>query len=242
MVTVIIDERMPSEGIAALERLSNRVITLPPLKSMPSAIASHPDSLLCKIEDTIICSSELCDIAPYIFTDLREYHPHLSLSFTSDEPGETYPRDAYFNALVIGDKMFANTKNVSSTVTEKALAYGKKIIHTAQGYPACATLALPTGQAITADRGLAGVLRQNGIEVLEIECAHISLLPYEYGFIGGACGVIGKNVYFFGELESHPDAMRIRAFLANAGYSLRSLFAGGLIDLGGMTVIEDRPG
>ena len=239
MATVIVDERMPSEGIRALEVLGHRVMTLPPLPSMPKAIASHPDSLICKLEDTLVCSCELCDACPYVFTDLREYHPSLSLLFTSDEPGERYPLDAYFNALVIRDKLFVNTKNASQALLDKAREYGKKIIHTNQGYPACATLALPTAHAVTADPGLGRVLSENGIKVLLIESDHISLPPYKYGFIGGACGVIGNTVYFFGDPESHPDGARIKEFLSGAGYAVKSLFAGGLIDLGGMTVIEN---
>ena len=239
MISVLIDERMPDEGQRALMLLGARVITLPPLNTLPEAIASHPDTLIARIGKRLITSADYCDRAAYIFSDLREYHPMLSVTFASDVPGARYPDDARFNALVTGGRIFVNTKNISDAVIAQADKEGLATVHVNQGYPACATLSPRDGVAITADPGLARVLRQNGIDVLEIKSGGIDLPPYEYGFIGGACCVIGDKVYFFGDPTTHPSGKEITEFLADHGIGWRSLFGGRLIDLGGATVIQD---
>ena len=53
-----------------------------------------------------------------------------------------------------------------------------------------------------------------GIDVLLISPGYIDLPGLDYGFIGGASGLIGKNKLFFtGRLNAHPDYNRIVDFL-----------------------------
>ena len=84
---------------------------------------------------------------------------------------------------------------------------------------------------------MAQVLKNNGIETLLIGPGHIALPPHEYGFIGGASFVHEKQVYFFGDINLHPDSSAILDFIYRHGYEAISLAEEGLLDLGGAVVL-----
>ena len=238
LTTLLIDCRMPSEGERRLLSLGYSVMRLPPMRGLPEAIESHPDTLIFKHGTNIITSADYTDAAAYIFSDLRELYPKLRLSFTADTVGNKYPSDARYNALVIGDHLLCNTRNVSEKIKEYASELGLGILHTNQGYPACSTLVLGGRCAISADGGIVKTLSEAGYETLLIKEGGISLPPYGYGFIGGATAVIGRRVFFFGDPTGHPSYCEMERFISERGYEIFRLLGGGLIDLGGITVIE----
>jgi hypothetical protein len=86
--------------------------------------------------------------------------------------------------------------------------------------------------------GIANKLRNLGVNVLLIEPGHISLPPYEYGFIGGASGVCGDKVYFLGNIKLHPDGERMEKFIRDAGLIPVNLSDEPLVDLGGLMFIS----
>jgi hypothetical protein len=65
----------------------------------------------------------------------------------------------------------------------------------------------------------------------------ISLPPHQYGFIGGASGVVGNRVYFFGNLDLHPDAKIIGEAITSEGFIPVSLSDEELSDFGGIIAI-----
>ena len=214
-----------------------RVITLPPDPSLGEAVSTHPDTLLFRSGNEIITTADYCDAAAYVFSELRECLPGLKISFTSDERGEKYPTDCIMNALVVGNKIFAKLDTLSYAVRDFALEHQMELVHTRQGYPACTTLVFGNN-AITADEGMARALTSNGVNVTLIRAGHISLCGCEYGFIGGASGVFGKEVYFFGDVLLHPDGELILDTIRRAGFTPVSLSTAPLTDLGGMIFIE----
>ena len=126
--------------------------------------------------------------------------------------------------------------SVSQKIKEMADRLGYEICHTNQGYPACTVLAFGNN-AITADKGVARLMESEGIKVTLIGNGGISLPPHEYGFIGGASGVVGDKVYFFGDLLSHPDGQLIGDKLREAGFTPISLSDEPLRDLGGIIAL-----
>ena len=114
---------------------------------------------------------------------------------------------------------------------------GLTLLNVNQSYPNCSILKIDEQSAVTSDRGLYKALCENGIDTLLIEEGHISLPPYEYGFIGGASGVYGDKVMFFGNIDLHPDGEKIRKFIQEKGKRCISLSDAPLRDLGGMIFI-----
>lgn len=237
MTSVLVDERISDIAERALLLRGFYPIRLPRHPSLPDAISSHPDSLIFYHGKELFAPAEYCDIAPYVFTDIRERHPDIRIHFTSDELGKIYPNDCKMNALCINNRLFANLSSLSESISDYAKEMGFELINTKQGYPACTTLSF-NGSALTSDKGLAKTLSANGISVTLIQNGGISLPPYEYGFIGGASGVFRDKVYFLGDHKSHPSDEIIEKTLLCKGFTPISLSDEPLADLGGLIFLE----
>lgn len=241
MTSVLVDYRISDAIERRLMALGFYPLRLPPSASLPEAIASHPDTLVCRIGDELITSADYCDEAAYIFTELRERHPSLKIRFTEDAFGKEYPKDCPFNALKLGKRLYARGESISAAVLDTAREHGYEHISVRQGYPACTTLAFESDAgelAITADCGMARVLSSCGVSVTKIENGAIALPPYEYGFIGGASGVYKSKIYFLGDLSTHPSADAIRAAALSVGFDTVSLSDEELFDGGGLIFID----
>ena len=238
MKNVIVDSRINDTCERALMRRGYRVLRLPRLASLPEAIGSHPDTLLFHHLNRIITTADYCDAAAYIFSDLREDMPHISIDFVAQSHGGKYPNDCILNAAVIGNRIFCRRESIAEGVVRYAESAGMEIVGVKQGYAGCATLVLDESHVITADAGLARAYRECGIDVLEIGCGGIALPPYEYGFIGGAAGVDGECVFFMGDPATHPDGDRITEYIESLGMRAVALCDGMLTDLGGLVFLS----
>ena len=232
MAIAIVDERISDKCERALLLRGFTVVKTKACSSLSPAVCAHPDMLMFVHKNNIISSADYCDSAPYVFSDLREYGEDVSITFTDDKFESTYPRDAIFNALAIGERLFAKTDTVSKSVLELADKNHLKVIKVSQGYPACTVLPIGENAAITSDNGMAKAMQKEGISVTLIENGDIALPPHDYGFIGGACGVFKDTVYFIGNLELHKDKDKIKEAIAKAGKSIVSLSDEPLADLG----------
>ena len=232
MKIALVDERISPECERNLLLRGIKIIKVPRAGGLGEAICSHPDTVMFAHNGKIISSADYMEEAPFLFSDICELLPDTSFKFTSESFSERYPLDAIFNALVIGSKIFYKEDTVSPAIKEYARATGLTPFPVKQGYPACTVLPLGKSAAITADRGMAKRLRDAGIRVTEISEGHISLPPHKYGFIGGCAGCDGENVYFLGQIESHPDSDIIKAAITAEGLVPVSLSKGMLCDLG----------
>jgi hypothetical protein len=233
MKLLIVDYRITPKCESFLLKEGFSLLKLPPDNLLGEAISSHPDTVMFHLNGNIITTADYCDTAPYIFSDIRELCPEVKIHFTSDRRSATYPHDCVMNALVIGNKLFCKRDSVSEVIIRLADDMGYEIYHTSQGYPACSVLAFGNN-AITADRGLGRLMEEVGISVTYINQGGISLPPYEYGFIGGASGVVGNKVYFFGDISKHPDGEIICKTIKESGYIPISLSDEALSDFGGV--------
>ena len=237
MKIVICDNRINAADERGLMKRGYYVIKLPSFPSLTEAIESHPDSLLFRAGDTLYTTCEYCEEAAFVFSDIREFCPEVKLKFIDVAPGKGFPNDARMNAAVIGKYLVANKKTIAKEILEIGEKSGLTLLNVNQSYPNCSILKLNDENVITADIGISRALRSVGINVLLIEPGHIFLPPYEYGFIGGAGGVDGKNVFFLGDIMTHPDGRKITEFIENLGMKVHSLSEGALQDLGGIVFL-----
>jgi hypothetical protein len=234
----ITDCRISEEVQRGLMMRGFELLTLPCYPRLSEPISAHTDMLITRVGDEIITSADYCDIAPFVFTDLLAALPNIKISFTSDIPDKSYPRDVIFNALIMGNTLFGRTESLSPFLCDRCKEVGIRTVRVNQGYPACTVLKLNDGAAITADRGMADILTREGIKVTLIEDGGIMLPPYEYGFIGGAAGVYRDTVYFAGDITTHPSQDAILKAISDEGMNAVSLSRGGLYDLGGILFLE----
>ena len=232
---VITDERIDTSALSALNEEGFESILLPPADYLSEAVAGHTDMLIFMGFGRLFCHRHYYDSNIELIDSICKLSGNaLTLS---DEPiGEKYPLDVLFNACLIGNALLCNTKTVSRLIYNTAIENGYRIIDVPQGYTKCSVCAVSNMALITADVAIASAC-QSEFDVLLISEGHISLPPYDYGFIGGTSGVFGQNVYFCGSLDTHPDGEKIKDFCCKHHKNVVSLSDGILQDVGSLFFI-----
>ncbi len=227
----VTDCRLPEDCRTSLTRLGFDTLPLPPFPLLPRPVASHPDMLIFMLGGTLITHRDYYKIAESeINTICSAGNFRLILS---DEPvSDEYPGDVLFNAAPAGNFIIARESSVSRHILKIADSLGFSLINVRQGYARCSVVSVGDRAIFTSDRGIATSARSAGLDVLEVHPGHVRLDGYGTGFIGGASGCCGEKVYFCGNLETHPDAVVIRAFCAAHNCESVSLGQGELFDAG----------
>lgn len=157
---------------------------------------------------------------------------------TKKTPDKLYPDDVLCNAFYINGKLFGNLNYLDKRIINYAQEENIKLIHVNQGYTGCSTCIVDDNSIITADRSVTVACQKEGIEVLQISPGHIRLPGYDYGFIGGCCGLVGNDIIFTGKLENHPDGKKIRSFILGHGRGIDELTNYEPIDVGGLKELD----
>lgn len=209
--------------IDALKQEGFETVLLSPFDALSQPVSSHADMLLCAVGNVIFKHSD--------------YTLEGDFVNITEKIGAKYPLDVLLNIAIVGNHVFANVKHASKTVLDYLEKSGYSIHHVSQGYAHCSTCIVSNNAIITADHTIALTAQNEGIDVLLIGAEHISLPPYEYGFIGGATGTTNDSIYFCGSLSHHPDGENIRAFIEAHGKSVIELSNSPLSDVGGILFI-----
>lgn len=202
---------------------------------LPTPVCGHTDLLASKIEDTLFIAKEKeKTVKEYfksgVFKDLR-------ILFSDIPLGDTYPKDVPLNFVSVGDFIICNKKTVLKGVLPAAEKMNKKLIHVSQGYTKCSTLVVDDHSVITDDES---IFKEAGMhmDISLVSKGSVSLPGYNYGFIGGTAVKVSDTVYFFGSLDSHPDAEKICEFISKRNLKIVSLSdEHKLIDIGGAIVL-----
>ena len=229
----IIDARQPSAVRDALRKRGFDIVALPAFPRLPAPVSGHPDMLIFIARGALFTHSEYYSIArsqiDKIVADLS-----LNLVMCDDDISPEYPHDVRFNLAFVGGHVIGLRAAVAHHILEFCDRQSIDFIDVRQGYSKCSVCIVSDDAIITADRGIARAARNVGIDVLEIVPGGVSLLGYDTGFLGGASGTDAENVYFSGNLASHPDAFAIESFCHRHGKSAVSLSTEPLFDGGTM--------
>lgn len=144
-----------------------------------------------------------------------------------------YPDDIKFNAAKVGNSVICLEKYISPEIISDAY----DIINVKQGYAKCSVCVVNDNAFITDDAGIYEKCKER-FDVLLIEKGDILLEGKNYGFIGGASGILNGRIYFFGSLDFHRDGDKIKAFLEKHNAAYECLFDGKLVDIGGFFEIK----
>ena len=210
----------------ALEQEGFKTIPLVPFGALSHPVDTHADMLLLKVDDVV-----------FVHKDYSIDLSHLKNVIQIDEPMKNkYPNDVLLNIAIVGKNVFANTKYASKTVLEYLEKHDFFIHHVSQGYAHCSTCIVNENAIISADAGIIKAAQRVGVDALKIDEGHISLSPYNHGFIGGTCGSHADKIYFCGTLDSHPSCKEIRAFCTKHGKTIIELSNTNLMDIGGILI------
>ena len=230
----LLDSRIPPAFAEQFAARGLSVLLLPPFRVLDEPVCCHPDMLAAVLGGRLLLPG-------------RYYAEHAGLfaafdPLVTDEPmGAGYPADILLNALCIGGSVYGRPE-ISVLLKESVRETGG-FVPVRQGYARCSVLVLEAANAaVTADRGLSRALSAHGIEVLDISPGSIALPGYDCGFIGGASAVVGREVLFFGSLDTHPDSGKITRFVTAHGYTPVSLPGLPLTDFGGCVLAGEGTG
>lgn len=226
---VIIDYRTSEEEKNSLLKLGYEILICPPSKDLYYSVCGHPDMLLHITDNKSIILHK--DIPQTFIESLSGLG--LSVFLSNSSLHSNYPLDIILNAVTLPnyfihyldytDKNLLNIVNTSS----------KKLIKVKQGYTKCSTAIVTNNAIITSDKGIASALISEGIDVLLIPPGDIDLPGLNYGFIGGCCGLLEKNLLaFYGSLEYYKHGEEILRFLKKHNVEPVFLRNGKLIDRG----------
>lgn len=220
----------------ALENAGFEVLKLGICESLPKPVSGHADLVTAKFDNRLIVAGE----KERILKELDSKSLFLSkyeLCTCDIELSDTYPGDVPLNFAVVGNFVICNPKTVWNEIVYIAPKSGKTVIPVLQGYTKCSTLVVDDKSIITDDESIFRAT-QGTLDTLLVSKGSISLPGYNYGFIGGASFTCGGTVYFFGNLSSHPDHLKIRSFIEERGMRTFSLSSEhNLIDIGGAIVL-----
>lgn len=228
-MVAVIDDRMPCSAKARLKEICE-VIELPPFSALDARVASHPDMLMFALDGKLFVCEQYYGEAKGSIDKIIQA-ADLELMLTNDLLGAQYPNDVRFNAFIINGAMIGNTTNISQEIRDYASGIGIVQASVKQGYAKCSTVVLD-GAVISADNGICKAASELGIEALSVSAGGVELDGYDCGFIGGASGVCGKQVFFCGDITKHKDFESISAFCAAHGYEVISLSDEPLYDVG----------
>lgn len=222
------------EIVSALEARGIQCITTEPDTRLQAPVASHADMQMFHLggNRTFVLRREQS-----LKSKLEEVG--FEVAETSNIPVAAYPGDVLCNALQIGDKFFASVGAVDPSIFSVAESMGLRTIHVNQGYTRCSAAVVDSGSIITMDAGMGAAAKFMGLDIMIIPERRIVLDGYDYGFIGGCCGLIDKDVLAFtGRLDSLDFEKPIIDFLSEHNVQAVELTQGPMIDIGGILPLK----
>lgn len=195
-----------------LTGLGHEVIPVEKKADVDSAIECHPDIYMCHLGEKLFFGN-----------------PNML--------SHDYPGDAIYNGCSTGKYFIHNLKITSPELLSAAKTAGLILVHVPQGYSKCNIVVVDEDSIITSDLGIYKKVREAGIEVLLVKKGQVHLEGYDYGFLGGSSGKVGKTILFNGDLSKHSDFETICRFIAERGIKIKYFEDYPLTDIG--SVIED---
>lgn len=226
MKNVIVDFRIHNEEKSYLISLGYNVLLCPPSNLLYESVCGHPDMLMHISDNSIIVHKDMATefIQNLISLNYSVYKSNASLK-------SKYPHNVLLNSLCIGS-LFVHSINYTDT-NLLSLLKNKKLINVKQGYTKCSTCVVTNKAIITSDISIAKALILEKIDVLLIPPGDIILPGLDYGFIGGATGLVENNVLaFYGHLDHYLYRKEVLCFLKKHKVEPMFLRNGKLIDRG----------
>ena len=221
---------------SVFDEVAIKVVNVTENKLLDAPISKHADILANYVGKSILLVDknqvELCNL-------IEDYD---GKSVLIDKIQSPYPNDCLLNFADIGDYIICN----KSILTEQIVKYlpKKEIIDVKQGYSKCSVCICNHNTVITDDISIYNALLQyDNINSLLVEKGSVRINEYNYGFIGGCCGLIDKNLLLFnGDLSTHTDFDKIQKFLYDNNIKYIDVKNKPLTDIGSIIPIIEKDG
>ena len=220
----------------AFDELTTKVVSVNENPLLDTPVNCHADMLTNYIGKSIFLSDkhqiELCKF-------IEEHNGKTVLLENIRSP---YPCDCLLNFADIGDYIICNRSILMNEIIE--LLPEKMIIDVKQGYSKCSVCICKHNTIITDDISVYNaVLRYDNINCLFVEKGSVCIDKYDYGFIGGCCGLVDKKTLLFnGDLSTHSDFDKIKKFLYDNDVNYIDIKGKKLTDIGSIIPILETIG
>ncbi len=228
----IISKNSSYEIYKTLQDFGIEILLMEANPFLPKPLACHVDMQLVNVSEGVLIYARGISHDTLLNLKKTGYELIEGSVYASDR----YPFDIAYNCAIVGKNAFLNPKYTDPITLEIIKKAGIKIYHVKQGYAKCSTCIVSEEAIITADSHIYAKALEAKIDALLIRPQSNILLPgYNYGFIGGSCGLLSDNeLAFFGEIEYLIDAEAIIDFCKKYGKNILPLLKGPVTDLGGL--------
>lgn len=232
----IVDYRIDEIIIEQLNLFCSETIRTRPHPNLMEPVNGHPDMVMMQYDDRtlIVCPEEY-----------EYYHEKLAVRGINVIEGANqlrreYPFNIPYNAVRIGNTILHKSSYTDDRVVEMAIVDKLLRVDVKQGYTKCSVINLQNHGIITADRQIAELARDIGIDSLLVSSGNVGLNGFEYGLIGGATGYHDGRLFLTGTPDHHPDFNAIRSFIETKGIQLVYLSKNPIYDYGTIIILNGR--
>lgn len=216
--------------------LSVKVVNVVENIHLDAPVSRHSDILANYIgESTFLTDKNQNELCSFIENNGGKY-------ISVDNICSPYPNDCLLNFADIGDFIICNKSILTEKIVE--LLPRKTIIDVKQGYSKCSVCICKRNTIITDDISIYNAVSQyDNINSLLVEKGSVRINKYDYGFIGGCCGLVDENLLLFnGDLSTHSDFDKIKNFLYDNGVKYIDIKGKPLTDIGSIIPITEKDG
>lgn len=221
---------------SVLDELSIKVINVTKNELLDAPVSKHADVLANYVgKSTFLADKNQAELCNFIENNGGK-------CCLIDNIKSPYPNDCLLNFADIGDYIICNKSILTEEIAE--ILPNKPIIDVKQGYSKCSVCICGHNTIVTDDKSVYNaVLQYDSINSLLIEKGSIHINKYDYGFIGGCCGLVDKNLLLFnGDLSLHSDFDKIKNFLYDNGINYIDIKGKPLTDIGSIIPIMETDG
>lgn len=232
----VIDMRAKKEVIENIKKYGADVILSGRCRELYDSVSCHPDMYMHHLGGKYIVA------APNAPDDTMRELANRGFNIIRGEKAAAgkYPDNVAYNVARIGDWAVCNIKHTDRILLNYFHDMNIKLIDVKQGYAKCSICIVNAGALITSDEGIYRVLLKYGFDILKIRPGHIELPGLNYGFIGGASGLLDAGTMFFaGNLLTHPDYNNIEIFLKKYNINTKPLSNEVLFDVGSIIPLKE---
>ena len=228
MKYVIVAENFPEKSLKILKEYG-KIVRTKSNKNLMKGLDTHPDILLHPLPSgELVVDMDNFEYYKKIFPDKKILPSHSSLS-------KKYPKDVPLNAFTFKNYFIHNLKFTDKLLLDYYKNSGYEMINIKQGYGKCSSL-VTEDFIITSDGGINESLR-DFIPIYKIKHGEIRLQNFNYGFIGGASGVLGKKIFFTGDFSHHSSYEEILKIIKKYDYEIEILSKDPIEDFGSIYFI-----
>lgn len=226
---VVVDYRTDRKSVNALKAYGFDVVFTKKIEKLYEAVDGHTDLQIVRVlEDFVVCPEHF------------EYYSEklgIKLICGKSELSGKYPYDICYNAAVFGKFAVHNFQFADSVLRECIRKKFLFEINTKQGYSKCSICVVSDNAIITEDESIFKAVSEYNIDVLKINKGSVKLKGFDYGFFGGATGLINNTLFINGELKYHTDEENIKEFCKKHNTNIVELKKGDITDIGSILFI-----